>query len=150
MALILNELELRLRIQREPVDCDHAGQFIHLRDVLNMLEQVRDALFKSFQILRAKLGLRNAAIVLQRADSRYDNDCARGQACHAALNVKEFFRTEVCAEAGFRDGVIGKTHCNLCCSHGVTAVCDVRERAAMHECRRMLERLDEIRLQSIL
>ena len=71
----------------------------------------------------------NAAIVLQRTNGRYDDNCARLQSRHTALDVEEFLRTEVCTEACLCDRIIAKFQSHLRCDNGVTSMCDICERS---------------------
>ena len=115
-----------------------------------MLQKVRNTLLKSFQILIVQVCLRNAAIVLQRTNGRYDDNCARLQSRHTALDVEEFLSTEVCTKACLCDRIITKLQSHLRCDNGVTSMCDVCERSAVYDRRNMLQCLYEIRLQGIL
>ena len=54
---------------------------------------------------------------------------------------QEFFRAEVCAEAGLRYGIIGGLQRHARCKHRVAAVGDIRKRAAVDKRRSSLKRL---------
>ena len=45
------------------VDGHHARQVVHLRDVLHVLQQVRQARFQRLEVLLVEVGLRHAAVV---------------------------------------------------------------------------------------
>ena len=149
-ALILDELQLGLGVLREAVDGHNARQLVDLGDVPDMLQQVGQALLQSLEVLDAGLGLRHATVILQGADGGNEDDAARLQAGHAALDVEELLSTQVSAEAGLGDGVVGQVHGDLRRGDGVAAMGDVGERAAVDEGRSVLERLHEVRLQSVL
>ena len=74
----------------------------------------------------------------------------RRETCHPALDVHEFLGTEIGAESGFRDDVVGQFQRRRCGHYRIAAVRDVRERSAVNECGIVLERLDEVRLQCLL
>ncbi len=115
-----------------------------------MLQQVGQALLQSLEVLDAGLGLRHAAVVLQGADGGNEDDAARLQTRHAALDVEELLSTQIGAEAGLGDGVIAQVQGDLRSGHGVAAVGDVGKGAAVDQRRSMLQRLNQVGLQSVL
>ena len=60
-----------------------------------MLEEVRQTLFKGFEVLVVQLGLGHAAVVLQGADGGDDDDGVGMEAGGAALDVEELLGAEV-------------------------------------------------------
>ena len=102
----------------------------------------------AFSVLQIVLG--DAAVHLQCADRRDDDDGRRCEAGLAALDVEEFLGAEVGAEAGFGHHVIGELQRRFRRQHRVAAVRDVGERPAVDEGRVVLERLHEVRRQRIL
>ena len=149
IALLLDEVELFLRIRRESVDGDDSRQ-AELMDVLDVFRQVGEALLERCHVDLAELLLVEAAVHLERADRRDDDNSIRLEAGEAALDVEEFLGTEVGTEACFRDDVVGELQRELRRHDAVAAMGDVRERASVDEGRRALERLHEVRLDGIL
>ena len=96
----------------------------------------------------AAVGL--AAVVLERADRRDEDDGARLQAARAADDVEELLHAHVRAEAALRDDVVAELERDEVGDERVVAVGDVRERAAVDERRLALERLHEVRLDRVL
>ena len=72
------------------------------------------------------------------------------QTRHTALDVQELLRAQVGAEAGLGDGVIAQLQGHLGGGHGVAAVGDVGEGAAVDERGGVLQRLHQVGLQSVL
>ena len=149
-ALGLHEVELGLRVGREGVDGHHAGQVVHVRDVLHVLQQVRQARLQRLEVLLGEVGLGHAAVVLQRAHRGDDHHRVGLKTGEAALDVEELLRAQIGAEAGLGHAVVAERHGHARGHDGVAAVGDVGERAAVHESRGALERLHEVRLQSVL
>ena len=73
-----------------------------------------------------------------------------GQAAEPADDVEELLHPHVGAEAGLGHHVVGDLHPDLVGDERVVAVGDVRERAAVHQARLALERLDQVRLDRVL
>ena len=90
-----------------------------------------------------------APVHFQRAYRRHKNHGARRNAGAAALNIKKFLCAEVRSKAGLCNRVVTKTHRKARCNHGVAAVRNVCKRSAVHNGRSPLQRLHQIRLQSI-
>ena len=73
----------------------------------------------------------------------------RAQPGLAALDVDELLRTQIGAEAGLGHHEVGQPQAGPGGDHRVAAVGDVRERAAVHERRRVLEGLHQIRSERV-
>ena len=86
----------------------------------------------------------------QRPDSRNDDDCRGREPCHTALDVEEFLRTEVCAEARLGYRIVTHLERKLGRYDRIAAVGDICKRPAVNECGRSLESLNEVRLYRIL
>ena len=146
----LEQIELSLGVVIETVDRDHAGNTVVLLHVLDVALQVGEAFFQRLQVL-LRDGLEvGAAVVFNCANRRHDHGGRGPQARFAALDVDELLRAEVRAEAGFGDHVIRELHRRARRDHGVAAVRDVGERAAVDEGGIVLERLHEVRLDRVL
>ena len=102
-----------------------------------MLLQVHDTLFQCFQVLCAQIGFRNAAVIFQCADSRNQYYGIGSKTRLTALDVEEFFSTQICAETGFRDAILCHLHGCLGGSYGVTSMSDVSKGTTMYQCRSM-------------
>jgi len=102
--------------------------------------------------LRIGLGeglLRLAAMHLQRADGRHQHHGVRVQARAAALDVEEFLRAQVETEAGLGDRPVRQVQGHAGREHAVAAVRDVGERPAMHQHRRALDGLHQVRVHRV-
>src|SRR5690625_4020807 len=108
------------------------------------------AILDGLDVLGAEIVPGNAAAHLQRADGRDDHDCLRAEAGLAALDVEELLGAEIGTETGFGHDIFGQLQRGAGLHDRVTAMSDVRERAAMDEGRVVLERLHEVRLHRIL
>ena len=102
------------------------------------------------EVLVVEIGLRHAAVVLQRAHRGHDDHRVGIEARKAALDVEELLRAQVGAEAGLRHAVVAQRHGHARGHDGVAAVRDVGEGAAVHERRRAFQRLHEVRLEGVL
>ncbi len=92
----------------------------------------------------------DAAVVFHRAHRRHDHRGARPQAGLAAFDVEEFLGAEIGAEARLGDDVVRQLECALGGDHGIAAVSDVGEGAAVDERRVILERLHQVRRERVL
>ncbi|MPN34629.1 hypothetical protein SDC9_182123 [bioreactor metagenome] len=119
--------------------------------VFDMFLQICEACFDRFNIFAAvEVFHQYAPVHLQRAHGRYDHDCIRALAQLRNFDVHELLSTQVSSETSFRDDVISQFQGRFGCQDAVAAMRNVGERSAMHKCRSMVERLDQVRLQSIL
>ena len=71
-----------------------------------MFEEVGQATFQGPQVLLAQSGLGAAAVVLQGPDGGHNDHCIRGEAGSPALDVQEFFCSQVGAKAGFGNYIV--------------------------------------------
>ena len=115
-----------------------------------MLEQVGKPLLQGLQVLGVQLGFGNAAVVFQRPD-RGDHHHGGGlEARQAALDVQEFLRSQVRAEARLRDGVVRQLHGKAGGHDGVAAMGDVGEGPAVDKGGGALQGLDQVGLECVL
>ena len=115
-----------------------------------MLEKVGKTFLKGFKVLRAKVCLSNAAIVLKASDcGNYDHRVGT-KAGHTALDVQELLRAEVSTESCLCDSVIRKLHGHLCSSYRVAAVSDVGEGTAVYDRGHVLKSLYQVGLEGVL
>ena len=140
----LHELELLERVGGELVHGDDRceAEVPHDRDVPCQvggpcLDLVRSA-------------VEAAAVVLERADRRDEDDRAGPEAADPAGDVEELLHAHVRAEARLGHEVVAELQPHAVGDEGVVAVRDVRERATVDEGRLPLERLDEVRLDHLL
>ena len=115
-----------------------------------MAGQVRAAGLQIFKAGHAQLCLGAAAVVLERAHRGNDHNGGGLDAGQAALDVEEFFRAQVRAEARLGDDIICQLHAQLCGDDAVAAVGDVGERPAVHQRGRVLQRLHQVWVKSVL
>ena len=133
----------------ETVDCNDNRNTILLH-VFNVYLQVDNALLQSIQIFCRQFCLWNAAVILQCPNGCNQYDTIRLQTAVPTLDIKELFCTQIRTKSGFCYAVIAQLQGKLCCTQRVTAVCNICERAAVNECRRMCQCLHEIWFQGIL
>ena len=120
-----------------------------------MGEEVVAAFFEQAEILlrvgfvqfQAGLDFRAAAVHLEGADGGDDDDGVRFQAGITAFQIPELFKTEVSAEAGFRDVVFGKGGSDLVRDDGTLSDGDICERSRMDENRLAFDGLHERRIE---
>ena len=143
------ELDFVVGIARETVD-GNDNRHMELADVLNVLLQVDTASLEGVEVFCVQFLLRHAAVVLERANGRNNNSAVRLEASLAALDVKELLSTEVSTETGLCNGIIRKLECQTGGNDGVAAVCDVGERAAVHQTGRTVQCLYQIRFDGVL
>ena len=86
---------------------------------------------------------------LQRAHGRHDHCCVGREARSAALDVEEALGAHVRAKARLSDQELTGVDADQIGDHRRVAGGDVAERARMHEHRRVLERLEQVGLDSI-
>ncbi len=115
-----------------------------------MNAEVRYTVFESLKILGADLGLRHSAVVFKGAAGRDQNDSRGLQTGAAALYIEEFFRSEIRAEARLGDAVVRELQSQLCCADAVAAVRDIGKGTSVHNRRRTLQSLNQIRLYRVL
>lgn len=73
-----------------------------------MAEEIRQPFFECFEVFGAKGILGRAAVMLERAYGGDDHHRIRPQACLAAFDIEEFFRTEIRAETGLGNHVVAE------------------------------------------
>ena len=143
-------------VARKRVDGDHWGYAVDL-DVLNLLAEVGGAGEHVVGVLHEELGRQRpsrddpvlAGVNLQRPHGGYDHRGIGSQAGGPALDVEEPFRTHVRAEACLRDQEVATVDADEIGQHGRRAVRDVPERPRVHEDRRVLQRLEQVRLDGV-
>ena len=94
-------------------------------DVLHMAQEVGQALLQGFQVLGAQVGLGDTAVVLQGPHRGHHHHRVGVDVRHAALDVQEFLRPQVGAEAGLGDRIVPQFQGRLGGHDGVAAVGDV-------------------------
>ena len=147
----LDELDLLVGVAGAAVDRDDAG---HAE--LRTMARWRRTFAMPASIAGAPAGAVGArivvdpAVVLDRAHGRDEHDGARREVAEAADDVEELLHAHVRAEARLGDDVVAELHADQVGDERVVAVGDVRERAAVHQARLALERLDQVRLERVL
>ena len=149
-ALILHQLQLGLSVGGEAVDGHHAGQAIHLGDVLHMAQEIGQAPLQGGEVLLVQFRLGCAPVVLQGPDGGHQHHRVGGEAGHAAFDVQELLSAQVGAEAGLGDGVVPQLQSHPGGHHRVAAVGDIGKGAAVDEGRGALQSLDQVGLQGVL
>ena len=148
-AAFLHISHLCIGVCYEMVQCYHNGNAVFL-NIFNVLFQIHKALCQCIQIFIGQICLRHTAVIFQRTHSCNQNNRIGLQACLTALDIKEFFSTQICTEACLCYNIIRNFHCCFCCHNGVTAMCDICEGAAVNNCQCVFQCLHYVRLQCIL
>ena len=86
----------------EHVDRYYCGK-AEREHVLYMLFEVRQPFAKRVHVDASQMFLRQPAVHLERADRGHDDDGVWPEPGHAAFDVEEFLRAEVCGETRLRD-----------------------------------------------
>ncbi len=140
-ALLLTEFAdefiLCLCVGYKGIQCYNNRHIIFLY-IFNMLFKIYDSPLKSLDVLLFKLPARYAAIIFQSPHSCNQNDCIRSKPCFPALNVKELFRSQICAEARLRNGNITHLKSHSGSAYTIAAMGNICKRTAMYDCRCML------------
>ena len=84
-------------------------------------------------------------MMFQCANGRDDNRHVGAQTGLATLDINELLGTQIGSESCFSNDIVGELQCSLSGDDGVAAVRDVGERAAMHKCGIIFQRLYQIR-----
>ena len=121
-----------------------------LADVLDVLLQVDCTGLERIQVFLAQFLFRHTAVVLECTDGCHEDNAVRMQAGLAALDVEEFFCAQVCTEACLGYRIVSQLQGKAGCSNRVAAMCNVGERAAMHQARGTGQGLHQVRLDGIL
>ena len=104
-AMLANCLQLFCGILSEDVDGNYAGN-AEFFNVFDMLLQIYQTFFNCLYVRSLQVGFRYTAVHLQCTNGSNDNGCVRFQACITAFDIKEFFCTQVSAEACLGDSII--------------------------------------------
>ena len=115
-----------------------------------MLEKVGQALLQRLQVFRPQLPLWHAAVILQRLHRGHDDHGAGLHPRRPALDVQEFFRPQVRAEARLCYHVVRQLEGGVGGGDGIAAVGDVGEGSAVNQGRGVLQGLDQIGLDGVL
>ena len=122
---------------------------VHVSDVGHVAQQVGHALFQRAEVFLRQRRLGLAAVHLERAHRCHHDHRVRRKPRCAALDVQEFLRAEVRAEAGFRDGVLAHFERRAGGNYRIAAVGNIRKRSAVHERGRTFQCLHQIRLERV-
>ena len=114
-----------------------------------MTFKIGEPFFQRANVLVREVCTGDTAMHFQRPHCGHHHCCRRRKTSRAALDVEEFFRTKVCAKAGFCYHIISEAQRRCGCNNGIAAMGDVRKRAAMHEGGRAFQRLHEVGLQRV-
>ena len=136
------------RVVGEAVHGHHRLQ-AELLEVGDVPRQVRRPGSHRVRRWRGQIGLRHAAVHLQRPHGADQHHGIRAQAGLAALDVEELLRAEIGPEARFRDHDVRQAQGGAGGHHGVAAVGDVGEGAAVNQSRIAFQRLHQIRLHGV-
>ena len=123
---------------------------VNLPHVLHVAQQVRYALLQRLQVLRRQVLFVHAPVHLQGPHSSDHHHRVRYQPGHAALDIQEFLRAQVRAEARLSHGIVPHAHGHPRRHHGIASVGDVGEGPAVHEGRGALQGLHQVGLQGVL
>ena len=137
-AFFLNEREFLRRVVRETVDGHHGGHAV-FGDVFDVAEQIGQA--------RGQIAF---AMVLERAHAGHDHAGVWHEIARRALDIQEFFRAQIRAEACLRHHIIGERKRHFGGDQAVAAVCDVGKGAAVDQRGRAFQGLHQVGLDGVL
>jgi hypothetical protein len=100
-------------------------------------------------VFLADVRQRHAAVVLERPRRRHDQRRVGPEPRRAALDVEELLGAEICREAGLGQADVAELQRHAGRDDGIAAVGDIGEGTAVHEGRRALQRLDEVRMDGV-
>ncbi len=143
-----DDVDLLGGVVAEAVQGDHR-LLAEVLNVLDVLLEVREAPRDVSRIRACQRILLGAAVQLERTDGRDQHDDRGIQVRLPTLDVEELLGPQVEAEAGFGDRPVRQVHRHTGRDDAVAAVRDVGERAAVHEGRHALQRLDEVRPERV-
>ena len=146
--IIQNRLHFCIRVLHEMVHRNNSWH-TELLDVFNVASKVGTALLYRIHIFRIQILLNHAAIHLHRPNGRDNHDRRRFQSSFAALDVQEFLGPQIGPETRFRHNIVGQLQRGRRRDYRVTAMRDVRKRAAMHKGRIVFQSLHKVRLHRI-
>jgi hypothetical protein len=143
-------------IPRKCVDGDHRGDAVQA-DILDLLAEVPAAAVDVVGILLQQRGRQRPAghdavparMDLERADGRDHHGRLRTQPGGPALDVEEFLRADIGAEAGLGYQKVASVDADEVGDHRGIAVGDIAERARVHEHGGVLHRLQQVRLDRL-
>ncbi len=116
---------LRHRVRREVIDRHHAGQSVMISDIVDVSLQVRGSALQGCEILLVDVIQIGAAMIFEGPNGCDNDHRRRSQSRLAAFYVDEFFRSQICAETGFRHHVVGQLQGRRGGQHRITAVSDI-------------------------
>ena len=141
--------DLLVGVGDEAIDGDD-GRHAELAQIVEVPRQVLATLGDGGDALVLEIVLGDAAVHLERAHGCDDYRGRRIEPGLAALDVEEFLRAEVGAEARFRNHVVAELERRLGGQHRVAAMRDVGERPAVDEDGIVLQCLHQVRHQRVL
>ena len=135
-------------VRREPVQRDDR-HLAEVADALEVLREVREPSLDGPGVGDLERGLRHAAVSLQGANRRNEDDGGRVEARGGALDVEELLGAEVESEPRLRHDPVGEGKGGLRGEDRAATVGDVRERPAVDEGGDPLAGLDEVRVEGV-
>src|SRR5690606_31165889 len=132
LRVLLHSRDLGLGIGDEVVDRDH-GRHAEALYILDVAAEVDEALPDGLDIFCAEVLALDTTVHLERAHGRDDDRRRRIESGLAALDVEELLCTEISAETGFCDDVIGELQRGFRRHDRVAAMRNVREWATVYE-----------------
>src|SRR2546427_359338 len=149
LDMLHDGVDLSVRVGGEAIHRDDGRHAEGLQD-FQMRVEVREASMEGLQVFEGEVFLLYAAVVLQRAHAHDEDRGVRSQAALAAHEVHELLATQVGAESRFRDDEVPEAEGEPVRQDAAVPGRDVRERPAVDERGRALERLDEVRHERVL
>ena len=152
-----NHIDFALKVAGETVYADNRA-YSMCPHILNLLAKIRRAFAHIIGILQQhRLWQRSAGnnpvpacMRLQRPHRRHQHRRVRAQPAVAALYIEKLFGADIRAEAGLRNQIVRRLDTDQIGQYRTIAVRNVGERAGMDQRRRVLQRLENIRLDCLL
>src|SRR2546422_2247073 len=148
LAVVHDGVDLSVRVGGEAIHCHNGRHAERLQD-LQVGVEVREAGSQGLEVLEGEVLLLHAAVVLQGAHAHDEDRGVRTQSALSAHEFHELLAAQVGAEARLRDDDVPEAEGESVRQDAAVPVRDVRERPAVNEGGRALERLHEVRHERV-
>jgi hypothetical protein len=147
-ASLGNGAEFGVGVRGKMIDRHHKAQ-PELLHILDMALKVGQTAFHRLHVLGAEVAFGDAAMHFERPHSGDDHRGIGLEPSLPAFDIEELLRAEIGAETRFRHDHIGELKRRLGRDHGIAAMRDIGEWAALDERGRAFQRLHKVRLQGV-
>ena len=148
-AMFTEKSHFSIRVSSKAVKY-HQHTLTKALQVVHMTVEVSQALTQALLIRFLNLVEVNTTVHLQALSCSHNHSKVGFKSTLTTKNVVELLSTQVSTEASLRNGIVGMTKRHTCSNKRVTTMCNVSKRSTMHNGRRILSSLHQVRLNSIL